>query len=69
MCLEVFNPFLGLPLAWLALSLLGVVLAALALFYLFASPRQSSSNEQPPSFTCPCHAPSVPQPENDQQDK
>ena len=43
MCLELFNPFLGLPLAWLGQALFAVVIALLAARSLFASPPKDAT--------------------------
>jgi hypothetical protein len=65
MCLEFFNPLLGLPFGWLALALLAVAVAALAALYLFTSPKKDADHPQSSGFTCPCHAPPVAPPEKE----
>jgi len=65
MCLEYFNPFLGLPLAWLGLGLFAVIIAILAARFWFASPRKDSASHQSSGFTCPCCAPPVATPEKE----
>ena len=67
MCLEFFNPFLGLPLSWLGLGLFAVIIALLAARSFFASPTKDSSNHQSSGFTCPCYAPPVNRPNNKQK--
>jgi hypothetical protein len=59
MCLELFNPLLGLPLALLGLSLFAVVIAILAARSLFASPSKDANHHQSLGFTCPCYTPPV----------
>jgi hypothetical protein len=65
MCLELFNPLLGLPLAWLGLALFAVVIAILAARSLFASPPKAATHHQSPGFTCPCYAPPASPPEKE----
>ena len=59
MCLELFNPLLGLPFAWLGLALFAVIIALLAARSLLASPPKDASQTKSPGFTCPCYAPPV----------
>ena len=63
MCLELFNPFLGLPFTWLGLGLFAVIIAILAARSLFAPPKDSGRH-QSSGFTCPCYAPPVNRPNN-----
>ena len=65
MCLELFNPFLGLPLAWLGLALFAVIVAVLAVRYLFASSKKEAAQGQSSGFTCPCYAPPVAPPKKE----
>ena len=65
MCLELFNPFLGLPLAWLGLALFAVIVALLAARSLLASPPKDATNQQSSGFTCPCYAPPAAPPEKE----
>ena len=57
MYLELFNPLLGLPFAWLALALFALAVALLGALYLLASPPKDADRRQSSSFTCPCYAP------------
>ena len=65
MCLELFNPLLGLPLAWLGLALFAVIVALLAARSLLASPKKDATHHQSPGFTCPCYAPPASPPEKE----
>ena len=65
MCLELFNPFLGLPLAWMGLALFAVIITLLAARSLFASPKKDATRPQSPGFTCPCYAPPASPPEKE----
>jgi hypothetical protein len=57
MCLELFNPSLGLPFAWLGLALFAVLVAALAALFLLNFVKNNAKNRPSPGFTCPCYAP------------
>ena len=57
MCLELFNPLLGLPLAWLGLALFAVVIVILAVRSLLTSSKKGAAQGQSSCFTCPCYAP------------
>ena len=65
MCLELFNPLLGLPLAWLGLALFAVIITLLAVRFLFASPPKDATHHQSPGFTCPCYAPPLAPPKKE----
>jgi hypothetical protein len=65
MCLELFNPFLGLPLAWLGLALFAVIVALLAARSLLASSKKGAAQDQNSGFTCPCYAPPVAPPKKE----
>jgi len=67
MCLEIFNPFLGLPFTWLGLGLFAVIIALLAARFWFVSPRKGSAHHQSSGFTCPCYAPPIDYSQNKQK--
>jgi hypothetical protein len=59
MCLELLNSLIGLPFAWLGLTLMAAVVAGLAALYLLHSRKKAAKNRPSSSFTCPCYSPPV----------
>jgi len=64
MCLELFNPLLGLPLAWLGLALFAVVISLLAVRSLLSASKKGPAQGQSSGFTCPCYVSPVKSQEN-----
>lgn len=64
MCLEIFNPFLGLPFVWLGLGLFAVIIATLAARSFCVPPTKDPTNHQSSGFTSSCHALPVNRPNN-----
>jgi len=64
MCLELFNPFLGLPFTWLGLGLFAGIIAFFAVRCLFPSSSKDTTHRQSSGFTCPCYVSPVKSQEN-----